>query len=935
MPGLLTTRINLADFLFARLFSGSRPDRELGGASLEKVLKREHALVEEFDRRMAHIPLVQQRTGLDDSVLGSARFADLEARPRRIIPTNNPAVTYVELSFRYQPPGANVHELNLGRARVYARIENSLYLRKRSHSIEHIRRQLDLREDYFRNIFTLINAQSECNRELGAWMGEFMAPGPETSDRDFLAAIQNFNHNINVVQHRKLPDRRLFREAIRGFDFAGQTPTEGPVSLRMAVRPHQRHDGCHGQSVTSLLLGTTRGIAFRKRNAKVAFIPPGNAFESRFNAFVKKAAREKLTCIARDSYRKSAEERIWGAQGECTAYFHNNDSFVMKGLEWRLELNEANEPKVMGTHRNVVAYCCGPHRVAVKAVPFESAGDLVRLVQAHQYVHGVQASALLTQAHRHPLVANEILTTVTSLLSTHSHATFCDAPETWSRLNRDSEHQFKRNLGPLLHQVTVDYEQKLVLAVMDWSEHGMLSDFKARKRLLRDCSLSHRLRMAANLLRNGHQLLEDDVTHTDLKPENILNRPDAAFRAQQKAREKGWQALNEKDLEALTEGEPILEGDFSGIHFGREGSVDNIAPGEGLPTSLHYSSWKFTAHGLSEGTQPSILKMRDGMLPRIHSLVLEQDVANRGTTAWEIVYGSLVDCIPPAEEARRIQARRATEERVGRHLDQAIRLKREGKQDPEVIRALEAAVQQCDRRLVDLVSMRSETIDNKQRITPLFQHARDNRHCVTVWLDPRVIDMLDHLACDFRRREISRQHISKLYRTAEALLRAEAGRLESADQRIAHQRRLRVVDYMHGHRLHLNPDSGLLGLPDLPAQLEQAATLVREIPDPRRALNEFAESWQHLQAWDSSVLEALIELKTAQCDAPVRNGDKGRRELHELVRSTIIKQHEAQMRLESRADEPKFRPPFLGLVESRVPVPLKDGGDIRMTYIVR
>src|SRR5699024_10921690 len=128
-------------------------------------------------------------------------------------------------------------------------------------------------------------------------------------------------------------------------------------------------------------------------------------------------------------------------------------------------------------------------------------------------------------------------------------------------------------------------------------------DFRARKRLLENCSLSHRLRMAANLFRNGHQMLDDDVTHTDLKPENILNKPGAAFSALQKARTQGWASLSRRELDSLMAGEPTLEGDFSGIHFGREGAVDNLARGEGLPTSIRYSSWKFTSLGLREGTQ--------------------------------------------------------------------------------------------------------------------------------------------------------------------------------------------------------------------------------------------------------------------------------------------------------------------------------------------
>jgi len=922
----------LTDSFLARLLTRFRRDRKLKNAALEKLIEREQALVEKFARRTPHIPLVQYRSGQDDSALGSTSFADFEARPHRLIRTDNPAVTYVELRFRYHAGDGSIYEVNLGRRRLYARIEDTLYLRKCRYTIEHVRTQVDLRDDYFRRVFTLLNAQSECNRELGGWMGEFLLPESSSNDRDFLAVIQNFNHNINVTRHKPTVERQHFRSAILNFNFRSQAPVRGPVALRMSVRPHQQPDGSHTQSVTTVFLGTTRGIAFRKENGKLTCLQPGNTFEKHLNRTMGKAAEEKLRLIGKDSYRKTAEERVWGARGECVVYFHNLDRFVMKGLEWTLERNEDGEPKVMGTHRNVVAYCSGQHRVAAKAIPFESVGDLIRLIQAHQYVHGVQVSALLAQARVHPLIANEILTHAVSLLSARDNASFCGAPEAWKSLDGNPFHLFKRNIGPFLHQVTVDYEHKLLVAVLDWSHEGMLSDLKAQKRLLEDCSLSHRLRMAANLLRNGHQLLDDDVTHTDLKPENILNLPGAAFRAQQKARHQGWECLDKQELDALQAGEPIVEGDFSGIQIGREGGVDNVVPGEGLPTSLHYSNWKFTSLGLSDATQPSVFKQQREQLPLFNQLVLEQDVANRGATAWEIVYGSLVDCIPPGEEQGRIRARRVAEERVSKLLDQAVSLKRRGEEDSEVIRALHIAVQQCDRRLIDLVSLRSETIDRKWRITPLFQHAHDNRCGVTVWLDPRVIDLLDHMACDFRRGGISRHRVAKLYRTAEVLLRAEASRLESANPQIASMRRLKLVNYMNTRKLHINPDCGLLGVSDLPGKIRQIRELVEDIPDPRRALREFAASWKNAQRWGTTGFDVLIELRDAQSGASANSGEKGREELYELLHSALLKQHEAKVQLESGAGASRISPPNLGVFERRRPMICLDGDEVYLTH---
>lgn len=921
-------------YLYSRLFSSARKDRKLSEAALQRVLSREHTLVKEFARRVPHIPLLQHRTGQDDSALGTARFADLEARPRRIFPTGNPAVVYVELGFRYASSRDEaVYEVNLGKVRLYARIEDPLYLDGRVHTVEQVRAREPLRQAYFRRVFALMAVQSDDNRELGEWLKGILLPNHGASELDLLAMIQNFNHNIVTRPRPPAAGRDAFREAMQGFDFGRQTRREGPISLRLSVRPHRRDDGGYSQSITHVLVGNARGLVFRRGNGKLAYLAPGNAFEKRFRAYVETRTAERLRKLARNTWRRNAEERIWGGPGECEAYFHDNDRFVMKGLEWTVERDDDGAPRVMGGHRNVAAYCNGDQRVAVKAVPFESVGDLVRLTQAHQYVHGVQAPALVAQAGAHPGLTGEILTSATSLLSERDNVLAGNQVPGRKAIETDWSTLFSRNIGPLLHQVTVDYERKLLLAVFAWSSEGMLSDFRAQKRLIEDCSLSHRLRMAANLFRNGHQLLEDDVTHTDLKPENILNLPGKAFSVLQKARKEGWDRLSQRELDSLIAGEPTFEGDCSGIHFGREGAVDNLAHGEGLPTSIHYSSWKFTSLGLSEGTQPTVLRKQGGELPRIDALLLEQDIANRGTTAWEIVYGSLVDCIPPDEEARRLKGRELAQERVNRFLDEAIQLKRRGREDKEVMRKLDSAMQLCDGRLLDIVSLRSETIDHKRRITPLFQHPRDNRHGVGAWLDPRVIELLDHVVCDFRRRNITRHHVAKLYRTAESLLRAEATRLERADRRTARNRRQRMVTYMHAQGLHFNPDSGLLGLAELPRQLAEFAELIERIPDPRRALREFTTTWNKRQLGDTSVLDALGELQASQASS-LQADDKGRRELYELVRSTLLKEHETIARHESRAGEQRMQPPFLGLFERRRPRVYRDHGKLRFSHTV-
>ncbi|NBB69519.1 MAG: hypothetical protein GVY33_04215, partial [Alphaproteobacteria bacterium] len=370
----------IANFL-ARLFSPTPKDRVLRPGALQRAIEREQALIAEYARRIPWIPLVQQRTGQDDSALGTASFAGLEARPRRLILTGHPAVTYVELAFRYASSAGEVYAANLGRARLYARLEDPLWLAGASHTVEQIRARDKLRDAYFSRVFALMAAQSDCNLDLGEWPGSFLLPEDCEGGRDWLASIQNFNHDIAADRGRPGAGLEAFRAAVHGFDFARQAPRLGPVSLRMSVRPHEREDGRYSQSITHVFLGSSRGIAFRKSGGKVEFLAPGHVFERRFESFVRQAAAGRLAHLKRRSWRRSAEERVWGGPGECEAYFHNHDRFFMKGRAWRLERDADNNPRVMGTHRNVAAFSCGEHRVAVKAVPFESVGDLVRLVQ--------------------------------------------------------------------------------------------------------------------------------------------------------------------------------------------------------------------------------------------------------------------------------------------------------------------------------------------------------------------------------------------------------------------------------------------------------------------------------------------------------------------------------------------------------------------------
>src|SRR5699024_4586619 len=111
------------------------------------------------------------------------------------------------------------------------------------------------------------------------------------------------------------------------------TPEEGPISLRLSVRPHRQEDGSHSQSITHVLVGNSRGPALRTASGKVTFAAAGGNVERHFRAFVESRSAERLNSLERRSWRKNAEERIWGGPGECEAWFHNHESFVMKGLE--------------------------------------------------------------------------------------------------------------------------------------------------------------------------------------------------------------------------------------------------------------------------------------------------------------------------------------------------------------------------------------------------------------------------------------------------------------------------------------------------------------------------------------------------------------------------------------------------------------------------
>src|SRR5699024_7759403 len=136
--------------------------------------------------------------------------------------------------------GDTAHELNLGHTRLYARIEDPLYLEGRGHTVEQVRDSERLRSAYFRRVFALMAVQSDCNLELAEWFNELILPERDASEFDLLAAIQTFNHNI--VKQRRSPGggRDAFQRAMHDYDFSAHTPEEGPISLRLSVRPHRQ-----------------------------------------------------------------------------------------------------------------------------------------------------------------------------------------------------------------------------------------------------------------------------------------------------------------------------------------------------------------------------------------------------------------------------------------------------------------------------------------------------------------------------------------------------------------------------------------------------------------------------------------------------------------------------------------------------------------------
>ena len=176
-------------------------------------------------------------------------------------------------------------------------------------------------------------AQSACNRAMGRWWRDFFLPDAGGSDRDLLATIQFFNHNIVTNGLHSHLGRDHFCKVMSEFEFAGEGPAIGPVSLRQSVRPHRQDDGSYTQSITSLLVGNAsagRALFRSAQPQRLSFPRPGNAFEKRFQKLIapstKQTPRRPQAPVLDAAI---TEERTWGGPGECEGLFPQSRPFFV------------------------------------------------------------------------------------------------------------------------------------------------------------------------------------------------------------------------------------------------------------------------------------------------------------------------------------------------------------------------------------------------------------------------------------------------------------------------------------------------------------------------------------------------------------------------------------------------------------------------------
>lgn len=654
--------------------------------------------------------------------------------------------------------------------------------------------------EYAHRLLAMVIGQYHCNHANSLLLAGMLV-AEQGVNETYLAELLNYRGDTRLISDDMRVAAKRFRDAFQStlhnldFEKYFASPSAAMLSLKLTFRRHapQARGKPFGQSASQLLVfDGKRGIPVRGSNNRLCWIALNRKLQASLESQMAGYARPILKPL-RD-YELECKQRGYRSRHDFKAYFSSNRVITRHGLTGYCV-------KVLGPQKNIGRYVLNSDvyremkSLARKLESYQTAPELLEQFNRNAVAreHGSRQQALALE--RCPEYAQALLRFMFRLTDADSENDEHIEP----RYRRSFQKLFlnqsiaeaiagrEERWGPPMSHWQVVPDKRMVLMDCDWAEGGTYDDADTRERLREHCSLSYRLRLAANILENGRRFLDKDIIHGDIKPANMyVLENQRSMEIQNRLRKHGMREFSELtrfELRAWRVGEQPLDGDFGTVWIGNT-KGDVVPPDRPKMFTQAYTSYRY----ISEDNADLI------------ELNREQHTFNYLVTATLIACGYVNDYLPE-DRLRQLGKRFSKAGKAAGLANQAYRRSADlPEPEREQLRrtAHEKRILFRD-ALIDLLQLyRSDY----RLLSPLFQRAEDNINARVIWLRPKLLERLRSNMNPEQLAGQTREQLMVLLDHAAALLREEAEYLETSQE--ANESRAEYLRYMREHKLRFN-----------------------------------------------------------------------------------------------------------------------------------
>jgi hypothetical protein len=653
---------------------------------------------------------------------------------------------------------------------------------------------------YAHRLLALIIGQYHCNYANSQLLAGMLV-AEQGVNETYLAELLNYRGDTRLITDdmRRVSKRfrEAFQSALHNLDFAKyfSDGAAAMLSLKLTFRrhaPETRHKG-FGQSATQLLVyDANQGIPVRSVTNKMAWIPLNRKLQATLEKQMGAYAKPVLEPLR--EFEKESEQRGYRSRMDFKRYFADNKVITRHGLTGYCV-------KVLGPQKNIGRYVLNSDvfremkSIARKLESYQSATELLENFNRNAVAreHGSRQQALALE--RCPEYAPAMVRFIFRLSDADSEDDHGIEPRYRRSFQKlylnqtiaEATQGRDERWGPPMSHWQIVPARRMVIIDCDWAEGGTYDDSETRRRLSLDCSMSYRLRLAANILENGRRFLEKDIIHGDIKPANMyVLENQRAMEIQARLRKHGmreFKVLTKFELAAWRTGEQPLDGDFGTVWVGNT-KGDVVPPDRPKMFTQAYTSYRYISE---EGAD-------------LIELNREQHTFNYLVTATLIACGYVNDYMP--EDKLKHLGKRFS--KAGKEAGLANQAYRRSGELPEAEKeklrrkAHEKRILFRD-ALIELLQLYRR---DYRVLSPLFQQARDNRSGKHIWLRPRMLELMRGNMNPEQLAGQNREQLMVLLDHFAAVMREEADHLETFDDdRASREDYLR---YMREHDLCFN-----------------------------------------------------------------------------------------------------------------------------------